>query len=183
MLRYARWSLAAWLLLALAPLPGIADDETGTLPQGREQLVGTWRLTSITRITPQGSEPDPFYGDHCSGLLIYDPSGWMSVQIAAATRPLTPTPELRAPGTAQDAQREAALFDTYYAYFGTWRYEASRGIVTHTIVSSLYPAEQTLSYSQEVRLRGSQMIFTVRRPSAQGETRQVKIWERIKPVH
>jgi hypothetical protein len=183
MMRYAaQCLLAACLLFALAPLSRAVAEESGTVPQGREQLVGTWRLISITRITPQGPESDPFYGDHCSGLLIYDPSGWMSVQIAGGTRAFMATPKSRQSRPAEDAGRESSLFDSYYAYYGTWTFDASRGTVAHTIVSSLYPGEQALTYSQEVRLRGSQMIFTVRSPGAQGETRQVKIWERIKPV-
>jgi len=177
------------LLSLLLPLASVTADESDRLPQGREQLLGTWRLKSITRITPQGPEADPFYGDHCSGLLIYDPAGWMSVQIAGATRPSLPTPELRvptldprAPNSGQDAERASTLFNSYYAYFGTWTYDATRRTVRHSIVSSLYPGEQGLTYSQEVRLRGSQMIFTVRSRNAQGETQQVKIWERVTPV-
>jgi hypothetical protein len=94
-----------------------------------------------------------------------------------------PSADLRAPSLAKDAKRETALFSSYYAYFGTWTYDASRGTVQHSIVSSLYPSEQGLTYSQEVQLRGSQMIFTVRSRSAQGETQQVKIWERVTSVH
>ncbi len=90
MMRHAHWSIAAWLVLALAPLARGATTDADTIPQGREQLVETWRLISITRITPQGPQSDPFYGEHCSGLLIYDPSGWMSVQIAAGTRARVP---------------------------------------------------------------------------------------------
>jgi len=182
MMRTARWSLAAWLLFALTSLPGVAADDFGAIPRTREQLLGAWRLTSITRFTPQGPASDPFYGDHCSGLLIYDPAGWMSVQIAGENRPRMPTPEARAPGKSRTAERETALFDSYYAYVGTWTYDAVRGTVEHTITSSLYPDEQGVRYSQEVRIRGSQMIFTTRSHGAQGETRQVKIWERVKPV-
>jgi hypothetical protein len=139
-------------------------------------------LKSITRITSQGAESDPFYGDHCSGLLIYDRAGWMSVQIVGNTRPPLSPPEARDSGMSKDARRKSAAFDAYYAYFGTWGYDAARGTVTHTIVASLYPAEQGLAYTQEVRLRGAQMIFTVRHRSARGETREVKIWERVKPA-
>lgn len=182
MMRHAHWSIAAWLVLALAALARGASTDADAIPQGREQLVGTWRLISITRITPQGPRSDPFYGEHCRGLLIYDPSGWMSVQIAAGTRAFMATPEARRSRPAGDARRESALLDTYYAYYGTWVYDASRGTVAHTILSSLYPAEQSLTYAQEVRLRGAQMIFTTRSAGAEGETRQVKIWERIMPV-
>jgi hypothetical protein len=141
---------------------------------------------SISRITPRGTEADPFYGEHCSGLLIYDATGWVSVQIVAESRPQMPTPEARGSnvvrGAAPSAHEEGALLETYYAYFGTWRYDAGGGTVTHTISASLYPAEQGLAYTQEVALQGANMIFTVRTPSAQGEIRQVKIWERVKPA-
>src|SRR5260221_1333512 len=44
-------------------------------------LVGTWRLVSIETLRSNGEVIYPFYGKHPEGLLIYDPSGWMSVQI------------------------------------------------------------------------------------------------------
>lgn len=70
------------------------------MPQ--EKLVGAWRLVSVETIRTNGDIIYPFYGKHPQGLLVYDASGWMSVQIVsdpAPTKPVASSREemLRAP--------------------------------------------------------------------------------------
>jgi hypothetical protein len=56
---------------------------SGALAQGQKALlakkiVGAWRLVSV-----EGQPPGlPAFYDHPTGLIVYDPSGTMSVQIA-----------------------------------------------------------------------------------------------------
>jgi hypothetical protein len=52
----------------------------------RDKFVGAWRLVSIETIRPNGEVIYPFYGKHPEGLIMYDDSGWMSVQIVSDPR-------------------------------------------------------------------------------------------------
>ena len=49
----------------------------------REKFVGAWRLVSIETIRPNGEVIYPFYGKHPEGMIMYDKSGWISVQIVS----------------------------------------------------------------------------------------------------
>jgi hypothetical protein len=47
-------------------------------------------LVSIETKRPNGEVIYPFYGRHPEGLLIYDRSGYMSVQIVSDPKPTVP---------------------------------------------------------------------------------------------
>ena len=148
----------------------------------RRDLIGTWRLLSIRLVGPNGPAVDPFFGADPIGILVYDPSGWMSVQIVGGQRPAMDAPasfvSRATPGeTAQDAQLKASVLDTYYAYFGTWRYDEATSSVVHDIRSSLIPGESGKSYSQTVSLVGGHLVFS--RHAMNGAIVQEKVWERV----
>jgi hypothetical protein len=184
MARIATWRAA---LLSLSYLATVSCNQG--VPQSgrvvhatRQQLIGAWQLSSIHILGPNGPMPDPFYNTDSTGILIYDPSGWMSVQIVGQPRPAMEAPASRpAPaGLADDAQLKAAVLDTYYAYFATWQYDETTSMVTHHVKSSLIPGEAGASYSQRVTLEGQDLIFTtVRQAAAGGTTVQKKVWKRI----
>jgi hypothetical protein len=60
-----------------------------------DNLVGAWRLVSIETRRANGEVIYPFYGKHPEGLLIYDRSGWMSVQIVSDPKPMVPVASSR----------------------------------------------------------------------------------------
>jgi hypothetical protein len=174
--------LSLLALVCLNSVPCLAAPEPGGSPHAtRQQLIGAWQLVSIQILGPNGPMPDPFYGADCSGMLVYDASGWMSVQIVGHTRPALdaaasrPTPT----DTAETARLKAAVLDTYYAYYGTWEFDEVTSMVTHHIKSSLITGETGKSYSQTVSLEGGELIFTTRRDKAGGATVQKKVWKRI----
>jgi hypothetical protein len=175
-------ALVAALLLTLGA-PAIvvpaAEPSASMAHARREDLIGTWRLVRIDILEAGRSRSDPFYGAHCSGLLIYEASGSMSVQISGQPRPRLPTPAVRGPGVVQDEQIAARLLATYYAYFGTWEYDEPEGRVTHHVAGSLYPDETGLNYTQEVALDADRLTFTVRHRDATGESLHRKVWERV----
>lgn len=145
------------------------------------ELLGAWRLVRIELSGPSGPIVDPFYQAGSTGIIIYDSSGWMSVQIVAPQRPPFAVPASRSSpaASAQDAPLKAAAFDTYYAYFGTWDYDEATSVVTHHVKSALIPAETGLSYAQEISFERGRMIFTVRSGNKREEIVCRKIWERI----
>jgi hypothetical protein len=147
----------------------------------RQQLIGAWRLAAIEYLGPHGETVDPYYQAGSSGIIIYDSSGWMSVQITAQDRRKWEIPAVRVPGPVrkEDAALEADAFDTYYSYFGTWDYDAATSVVTHHVKSSLIPAETGLDYAQTITLEGGQLIFTVRSGGPGTETIRRKVWVRL----
>ena len=177
-------ALRRWLHVSLllgAALTIAAADARGTRTR-REDLIGAWRLARIEVAGPQGSGADPFYGTGSEGLLIYDAAGWFSVQIMGSHRPALDVPARR-PSPADDTRREleAAALDSYYAYYGTWSFNAETSTVTHQAKGALYPAEHDATYPQHVEVDGSRMTFT-RTQMLNGErSTQRKLWIRVSP--
>ena len=147
----------------------------------QQDLIGAWRLIDIEVQGAAGREVDPFYGRGSRGLLIYDASGWFSVQIEGFGRPAVQVPSVRpAPEqSASTAQLKAAALDSYYAYYGTWTFDEGTSTVTHHAKGALYPAEDQATYPQHVELVGGRLIFTRPQNVAGHSTVQTKRWERV----
>ncbi|MGA2191243.1 MAG: lipocalin-like domain-containing protein [Steroidobacteraceae bacterium] len=179
--RFAR-SVVLWGIFCSLPVceAGARDAGDGPIPT-RQQLVGAWRLVHIDVSGPSGPLVDPFYQPESEGIIVYDLSGWMSVQIAAPHRPAFEVPASRSPSAASGplSRRKAAAFDTYYSYYGTWDFDEVTGVVTHHVKSSLIPAETGLSYAQNVTLEGARLTFTTRDRTHGKEIIRRKVWERI----
>ncbi len=179
----ALWACA----LSIVALHGAEADPPEVMPNGstnvltREDLIGVWRLVRIDYSGPHGSTVDPFYQAGSTGLLIYDRSGWMSVDIVAPHRARFEVPGQRI--AMQDGAELAALkvsaFDSYYAYHGTWEFDAATSELAHHVASSLLPAETGATYTQKVSLEGGHLIFTNRSGAKGEEAVRLKIWERV----
>lgn len=158
--------LLAVIGLAFAALCS-ADNNRTT----QKDLIGAWRLVAIDVQGPGGREPDPFYGNGSRGLLIYDAAGWFSVQIEGGGRPALKVPESRPTVTAADSK----VLHSYYAYFGTWSFDAATSVVTHHARGALYPSEDAAVYPQHVEVAGRRMTFS----RTQNGKIQTKVWERV----
>jgi hypothetical protein len=147
----------------------------------RQDLIGAWRLVDIEVQGPAGREVDPFYGSGSRGLLIYDASGWFSVQIENSVRPSAQVPSVRpVPGQSESTARaKAAVLDSYYAYYGTWSFDQAAATVIHHAKGALYPSEDEATYPQHVEVVGRRMIFTRTQQVAGHATVQTKRWERL----
>src|SRR5215469_5869658 len=92
------WKSTCFAVLALFCLNSVSfrasSSEQGNIAQA-DRLIGTWRLVRVETIRPNGDVIYPFYGEHPEGLLIYDRSGWMSVQIVSDPKPTTPSTDSR----------------------------------------------------------------------------------------
>jgi|RhiMetdeSRZDD1v2_1073273.scaffolds.fasta_scaffold42097_6 Lipocalin-like domain len=101
-------------------------------------LVGAWRLVSAeVRYTDRPAERP--WGDGAVGLLIYDRSGYMSVQIMRAARPARqprPVPPPAALGTI--AENEAL---GYLGYCGRYEVNEAARTITHHVEGGLLPEQ------------------------------------------
>jgi hypothetical protein len=144
-----------------------------------DNLVGACRLVSIETRRANGEVIYPFYGKHPEGLLIYDRSGWMSVQIVSDPKPMVPVASSReAFLKASPGEKEAAI-NGFYSYYGTWSVDASGSTVTHHIQQSLYPGERGEEGIRRAVLHGKQLTLSAE-SHEMGETHQrILVWERI----
>lgn len=175
-----RWKYALVLMILAASSLCAADAGHGRRTTQRD-LIGAWRLVDIDVEGPTGREADPFYGNGSRGLLIYDASGWFSVQIEGSGRPSLPVPSVRPAGEPNDstARVKAAVLDSYYAYYGTWSFDPGTSTITHHAKGALYPAEDDATYPQHVEVVGKRMSFTRTQSVGGHSTVQTKRWERV----
>lgn len=87
-----------------------------------------------------------FAYDHPTGMIVYDRSGWMSVQIdiKGARKPFVNGP---AGGTGEE---KVAAFDNYIAYYGTYTLDLKaqlRQIGAASIMSDGSSFKATIAYS------------------------------------
>lgn len=170
------------LMLAALSVSALCAADDGHPPRvTRQDLIGAWRLIDIDVQGTAGRESDPFYGSGSRGILIYDASGWFSVQIEGSDRPAVQAPSVR-PASAQSesiARLKAVALDSYYAYYGTWSYDESTSSVIHHAKGALYPSEDDATYSQHVEILGRRLVFVRTQTVAGRTTVQTKRWERL----
>ena len=123
-------------------------------------LVGVWTLVSYVITDEQGEVVNIPFGEDPSGLLIYTDSGYMSAQLASASRPHFSQEQLLA---ASDREKAQAA-DTYIGYSGTFERQGDR--VIHHVSVSFFPnwtgGEQvrTIDLDGEwLRLRGTPVHY------------------------
>lgn len=168
-----------WILALLSPVGTCSAAAPHPTPQ---QLTGAWRLVRIEYGGTKGVLTDPFYQPDSTGIIIYDASGWMSVQISAPRRESWPVPESRpTPADATETSRKAAAFDTYYAYYGTWTLDEQSGVMTHHVASSLIPAEDGVDYRQQISFEGGRLVFTTHTGTGEAMATRRKFWQRMVP--
>ena len=93
------------------------------------ELQGTWRLVSIVG---EGGGRGGYPSDKPSGLIIYDNTGHMSVQIRYSSN---------RGGKVGSAEERAAAFDNYVAYYGSFKVNAADRTIVHHIDGSLRPGD------------------------------------------
>jgi hypothetical protein len=146
-----------------------------------DQLVGAWRLVSIETYRVNGETIFPFYGKHPEGLLVYDRSGWMSVQIVSDPKPMVPTASTRESFLIASPADKVTAINGYYAYFGTWTVDASASTVTHHIIQSLYPGERGEDGVRQFLLEGDRLTLRAKALEMGEEHQRKLVWERIHP--
>ena len=84
--------------------------------------------------------------------MIYERSGWMSIEIVSDPKPAVPTVSSREAFVKASPADEEKAIDGFYAYYRTWSVDPSGSTVTHHIEQSLYPGVQSLLYGHHLRV-------------------------------
>lgn len=168
------------VVAALSPVTAQDAAKTGTPNRTvSDKFLGIWRLISIETIRPNGEIIYPFYGRQPEGLLMYDRSGWMSVQIVSDPKPTVPAADSREQFLAAAPVEKVKAIDGFYSYYGTWSVDPSASTVTHHIQQSLYPAERGEQGVRRFEFEGNRLILSAK-THEMGEDHQRKlVWERI----
>jgi hypothetical protein len=134
-------------------------------------LLGTWKLKSHIITTPAGERSTP-YGETPTGYLSYSADGRMQVIGAASGRivPTDPTPP--------DNER-VALYDTMFAYAGTYSVEAGK-VIHHVDISW----NEVWTGTDQIRLfevNGNTLTLTTRAmdPACDREVHYAVVWEKV----
>lgn len=168
--------LLASILLPAQPQPDKLAD----------RFLGAWRLVSVQG-HPAGL-PD-FYDNQPSGILMYDRSGWMSVQIANhGNRPAWPRSgrQFHSVSSARTTAEKAGAFDTYIAYYGKYTLDPVAGTVTHHLEDSSIPGSQGIDNVRYFEFQGDdRLLLSVAEDGhggllARSETTYKLLWERVK---
>jgi hypothetical protein len=101
-------------------------------PSGEaKRFAGTWRLVSILL----NGQPDPVRGARPTGLIYYDGTGHMAVQIM----PDRPRPKFA--GYEPSSDEAKSTITGYTAYFGTFTVDEKARTVTHHVEGTLWAAD------------------------------------------
>lgn len=138
-------------------------------------LVGTWRLVSYEDKPAKGPSVFPF-GIRPQGLLTYDATGHMALQIMRVPHPKVASGDdaKMTPAEKQD------LLDAYVAYFGRYRVDAARAVVVHQVEGDLYDVFVGRDEERPFRLEGDRLELT---PTWQQDGQPwtgVRVFERVR---
>jgi hypothetical protein len=130
--------------------------------EGARRLHGAWRYLGSNT----DGKPTPGRGTNPKGIIYYDPSGSMVVQVA-------PDKERAKAGAAPTPDEAQAALAGYIAYFGTYTVDEKAATVTHHRHASVQPGD-VADLVRGYEFSGDRLIL---RPP--GTTYEV-VWERIK---
>jgi hypothetical protein len=168
------------LLDGLSALPAkTAADSNGSTGQSarphslREQLIGQWRLVSLAAVN--GSRIEYPMGHDIEGVMTYEPTGHMAMQIMRQDRPRFASGDI-------DKGTLAELSGTvtgYAAYFGTYSVDESAGVVIHHIKGSLFPNWVATEQRRDIVVDGDRLTLTSPPILFKGQTRVFRaVWRR-----
>jgi hypothetical protein len=128
-----------------------------------KRFVGTWRLVSITK----NGKTDPNRGPHPTGLIHYDSTGHIAVQIM-------PDRVRGYAGSEPTPDEAKAAITGYTAYFGTYTIDESARTVTHHRTGNIHP-NSTVDVTRSYEFATDDRL--VLRPV---ENQDELTWQRIK---
>ena len=140
------------------------------------RLVGAWRLVQYED-RPDGGPPVFPFGPNPQGLLIYAPTGDMSIQVMKQPHPKV------ASGDEESItpEEKQALLDSFMAYFGTWTADPTRGVVIHHVVGDLWGVFDGRDEERPFQLSGDRLTLE---PGWESDGRRwvgIRVFERVRP--
>lgn len=164
--------LLSLLTMSCANPPG--QSPAADAPQARRSaqanpFVGSWKLTGIERRNPDGSlipGVNPVGGVNPTGMVMYDASGHMSLQIMPSGRPQT----LNTLQPLTPEQSQSALFG-FVSYYGTYTIDEPNKTLNLHFDGAVNPSMVGTDGTRLYEFNGNQMTFHA--------GTNILMWERI----
>ena len=162
------------LLLPTAAACILAFSQMGTT-QGKETVVGTWKLLSASYLVGNQLVNGHPYGLQPTGLITYTGDGRVMVAVAFDGRkPLSVNDFITAP-----AEERAQAFATFFAYAGRYTFTGNK-VVHHVEVASIQNWVNT-DQVRLVTLRGDRLSLRTLSSSIGGVPHTAElVFERVK---
>lgn len=137
------------------------------------QLIGTWRLVSYQERMEDGSVQNP-YGEKPQGIAIFEPGGYLSLQIMKIPRVSYPAGYARA-----SAEQLKTVQEAYLAYYGTWAVDEGHSAIIENIRGSNQPHLNNQITTQRFDFSGKQLSLRTVFENG-GDQRSIEfVWEKI----
>jgi hypothetical protein len=165
------FGLAVSIGLAAINSTSFAQPKPGSL---KDDLLGSWRLISITNLRADGTRYELF-GSNATGMLMFGKGGTYSIQIMRSLRPLFAA-ENRLEGTAEENR---ATSQGVLSHFGTYEVNESDHSFTMHIEGSSYPNWEKTAQKRNFTILADRLswIDPVAGPRA-GDVQSELIWKR-----
>lgn len=138
-----------------------------------QQLLGAWTLVASYQERPDGSRFDTF-GPDPKGIMIFDASGRMSLQMARSDRPKFSSNN-RLIGTPEENK---AAVQGMLSYFGRYEVQDGEGTVVITVDASSFPNQDGTTQKRPVQISGNELRWTNPVPSRGEFSAAYIIWRR-----
>jgi hypothetical protein len=134
-------------------------------------LLGTWKLRSYVTTTDAGETLTPF-GEHPNGYLSYSADGRMQV-IGTSDGRIAPH------GAAPSDEERVTLYETMFAYAGTYTVEADK-VIHHVDISWNHVWTDT-DQVRGFKLSGNNLTITssLINPISGTKAHYVVVWEKV----
>lgn len=141
----------------------------------KQQFLGAWKLISYEYRTEGGEIRYPF-GEDSIGVIMYDNSGYMSVQIMTADRPAFASGD-QFGGTDIEVR---TAFEGLNSYFGRFEIDEDTGVVKHHLAGASLPNRIGSTQVREYQFEKNRLILKATPRILNGEMLTgVLIWEKI----
>jgi hypothetical protein len=139
------------------------------------QLIGSWKLLSYEDRDPGGVPVYP-YGKSPLGMLVYDSTGHMAIQIMKYPPPAVTTDDW----DKFTVTEKLALFDSYVAYFGRFQIDPERHLIVHLADADLDRVYIGRSEERHYELAGDRLSLSERWTQSGKEWSGIRIFQRLR---
>jgi hypothetical protein len=136
-------------------------------------FVGTWKLVSSTQRLPDGTVRPYSFGPHAVGMLMYDATGHMCVQVMNPDRPQWKDPDHPA------AEEVRTSLDGFGGYCGRFTVDVEKHTLTHLPDVSFDPNIMSKPSPRNYTFDGDRLIYDGTDTSEGVESHWTMTWERV----
>lgn len=144
---------------------------------GKQQLVGTWRLSSIINVRSDGTKYELF-GPNANGMLMLDPNGFYSLQIMRSD--WLPFARARMEGSAEENK---AIVQSMISHFGTYTVDGEQRMINFHVISSSYPNWEKSEQKRTYVLLADDLSWTDPVPASGPDSTDLRsdlVWHRVR---